>query len=205
MLLDWTDPEVLKEVIRRRIIRSTDLKGDFESLWRVIFDSHVVGEESFSFVLSRTLMRPRKVCRFCRSCLDIAVSRGKDKVTESDILEAERLCSADALVDIRFGLKDVAAEFEGIPDAFHAARLPLSRDEVEERLRGRGLDGGEIDRAADLLVWFGFLGYWCGPDAERFSHQYQHDLRKMDGGLPLQRTYTVHRAFRSALECVEPE
>jgi hypothetical protein len=76
---------------------------------------------------------------------------------------------------------------------------------VDERLRSKGLDGGEIDRAISLLVWFGFLGYWSGPDAERFSHQYQHDLRKMEAGLLLQRTYTVHRAFRSTLECVDPE
>src|ERR1039457_4601227 len=114
VLLDWTDPEVFKEVIRRRIIRSTDREGDFESLWRLIFDSHVRGEESFSYVLSRTLMRPREVLRFCRSCLDVAVSRGRDKVAESDILQAERVCSADALVDIRFELKDVATRFEGV-------------------------------------------------------------------------------------------
>ncbi len=139
VLLDWTDPEVFKEVIRRRIIRSTDLDGDFESLWRIVFDSHVRGEESFSYVLSRTLMRPREVLRFCRSCLDVAVSRGRDKVTESDILQAKKLCSADALVDIRFELKDVAISFEGVPDAFPRASLPLSRDEVEERLRSVGL------------------------------------------------------------------
>ena len=205
VLLDWTDPEVFKEVIRRRIISSTDLEGDFESLWRVIFDSHVGGEESFSYVLSRTLLRPREVLRFCRSCLDVAMSRGKDKVMESDILQAERLCSSDALVDLRFELKDVASRFEGIPDAFQGASLPLSRDEVYDRLRSKGFDDEEIDRAVNLLIWFGFLGYWSGPDAERFSHQYQHDLRKMEAGLRVQRTYTVHRAFRSTLECVEPE
>jgi hypothetical protein len=205
VLLDWTDPEVFKEVIRRRIIRSTDLEGDFESLWLLIFDSHVRGEESFSYVLSRTLMRPREVLRFCRSCLDVAVSRGRDKVAESDILQAERVCSADALVDIRFELKDVATRFEGVPDVFHGAILPLSRDEVEARVQKVGLTNEETSRAIDLLIWFGFLGYWAGTDAERFSHQYQHDLRKMSAGLPLMQTYTVHRAFRSALECVEAD
>ncbi|MBZ5624485.1 MAG: hypothetical protein LAQ69_38170 [Acidobacteriia bacterium] len=203
VLLDWTDPEVFKEVIRRRIIRSTDLEGDFESLWRAIFDSHVRGEESFSYVLSRTLLRPREVLRFCRSCLDVAVSRGRDKVTESDILQAEKLCSADALVDIRFELKDVAARFEGVPDAFHGAKLPLMRDEVDDRVRSVGLSDEEVERAIELLIWFGFLGYWSGTDAERFSHQYQHDLRKMKAGLLIEQTYTVHRAFRTTLECVE--
>ena len=70
-------------------------------------------------------MRPREVLRFCRSCLDVAVSRGRDKVAESDILQAERMCSADALVDIRFELKDVATRFEGVPDVFHGAVCPF--------------------------------------------------------------------------------
>jgi hypothetical protein len=202
VILDWSDPEIFKEVVRRRIIKSSGLDGDFETLWRMIFESHVRGEESFSYILSRTLMRPREVLRFCRICLDVAVSRGRDRVSEPDILQAERLCSADALVDIRFELKDVAVSLEGVPDAFHGACLPLSRDEVESRFRKLGLTDGQTKHAIELLIWFGFLGYWSGPDAERFSHQYEHDLQKMNSGLQLHQTYTVHPAFRSALECV---
>src|SRR6185437_2509142 len=33
VILDWADPEVFKEIIRRRIIRSTGLNGDFDTLW----------------------------------------------------------------------------------------------------------------------------------------------------------------------------
>ena len=88
VILDWADPEVFKEIIRRRIIRSTELNGDFDSLWRAIFESHVKGEESFAYILNRTLMRPREVLRFCRTCIDVALSRGRDKVTESDICQA---------------------------------------------------------------------------------------------------------------------
>jgi hypothetical protein len=98
VILDWADPEVFKEIIRRRIIRSTGLDGDFPTLWRTIFESHVGGEESFAYILNRTLRRPREVLRFCRTCIDVAVSRGRDKVTESDIHQAERQCSEDSLV-----------------------------------------------------------------------------------------------------------
>lgn len=204
VLLDWNDPEAFKEVIRRRIIRSTNLDGDFEYLWRLVYSSHVLGEDSFSFVLSRTLMRPREVLRFCRRCLDVAVSRGKDKVSESDFLQAEKLCSEDALVDIRFELKDVAAPFEAVPDAFQGARLPMRRTDVEQRLESLGLNASDSTRAINLLIWFGFLGYWCGPESERFSHHYQHDVRMMKSGLN-DETFTVHRSFRSALACVGPD
>ena len=205
VLLDWTDPEVFKEVIRRRIIRSSGLDGSFENLWRLLFDSHVRGEESFSYVLGRTLMRPREVLRLCRTCLDVAVSRGRDKVSEADILEAEKACSQDALVDLRFELKDVAARFESLPNAFYGATLPLTLQQVDQRILASGIGTEDLERAQRLLVWFGFLGYWSGPDGERFSHQYQHDLWKMRAGLPSDHSFTVHWAFRSALECPWPE
>lgn len=202
VILDWADPEVFKEIIRRRLIRSTGLTGDFDTLWRAIFDSHVKGEESFSYILTRTLMRPREVLRFCRTCVDVALSRGRDRVTESDICQAEGQCSADSLVDLSFELKDVAERFRDLPYAFHGATLPLTATDVDERIADAGVPESEFPQARDLLVWFGFLGYWIPPDTERFSHQYQHDLRKMRSGLPLGHGYTIHPAFRTALETV---
>ncbi|MCU1339202.1 MAG: hypothetical protein JWO19_4783 [Bryobacterales bacterium] len=201
VILDWADPEVFKEIIRRRVIRSTGLDGEFETLWRAIFDSHVGGEESFAYILNRTLRRPREVLRFCRTCIDVAVSRGRDRVTESDIYQAERQCSEDSLVDVSFELKDVAEQFSELPYAFHGAKLPLTQEEVKARMQQAGIDPSETDRARDLLVWFGFLGLWAAPEVERFSHEFQHDLRKMRSGLDASHVYTIHPTFRAALEC----
>jgi hypothetical protein len=202
VILDWADSEVFKEIIRRRIIRSTGLEGDFDSLWRLIFDSHVKGEESFAYILNRTLMRPREVLRFCRACLDVALSRGRDRVTESDICQAERQCSEDSLVDLSFELKDVAERFRELPYAFHGVTLPLTSAELEVKILNADVPSSEVEKARDLLIWFGFLGYWLPPDGERFSNQYQHDLRKMRSGLPENHGYTIHPAFRTALETV---
>ena len=97
------------------------------------------GEESFSYILNRTLRRPREVLRFCRTCVDVAVSRGRDKVTESDIHQAERQCSLDSLVDVTFELKDVAEHFSDLPYSFHGARLPLTLAEVESKINQAGV------------------------------------------------------------------
>lgn len=199
--LEWDDPEVFKEIIKRRIAKSTGLTGDFDSLWRIIFDSHVRGEESFSYILSRTLMRPREVLRFCRNCVDVALSRGREKVFEADILQAEKQCSEDALVDLCFELEDVDQRYRNVPYAFIGADLPLIASDVNARLQQVGLSADEAARAIDLLLWFGFLGYVAGADEERFSHQYQHDLRKMRSGLISGCSHTVHPAFREALGC----
>jgi hypothetical protein len=117
-ILDWNDPEALKEVVRRRIARSTGLEESFDELWRLFFASHVGAEESFSYVLSRTLMRPREVLRFVRDCINVAVNRRHERVTEADILHAERSYSDDALVDLSLELKDVKPEFANAPYAF---------------------------------------------------------------------------------------
>lgn len=201
VILDWADPEVFKEIVRRRISQSANLDGDFDTLWRAIFVSHVGGEESFAYILRRTLMRPREVLRFCRTCIDVAVSRGREKVTESDVYQAERQCSEDSLVDVSFELKDVAERFCDLPYAFDKCTVPLTSSDVDAKLRQAGLDDGEIDRARDLLIWFGFLGFWLSPEAERFSHEYQHDLRKMRSGLINEPLYSIHPAFRTALGC----
>jgi hypothetical protein len=43
VLLDWNDPELFKEIIRRRIASSTEIDGSFDDLWSVLFTSHVRG------------------------------------------------------------------------------------------------------------------------------------------------------------------
>jgi len=58
--LDWSDRDLLRELLRRRLVYS-DMPSDksFEDLWRRICVSHVNGEESSEYLIERSLMRPR--------------------------------------------------------------------------------------------------------------------------------------------------
>jgi hypothetical protein len=201
VLLDWNDPEIFKEVLRRRLIRSTGLDGPFEQLWHAIFESHVNGEESFSYILSRTLMRPREVLRFARECVDVAVNRGHDRVTEDDILYAEHSCSDDALVDLTLELRDVKPEYANVPYVFIGAPAVLPREDMIRHLGDASVPPNEAEQVISLLLWFGLLGIYELPDEERYSHQFQHDLRKMRRGQVTENWYCVHPAFRKALAC----
>ena len=82
IVLSWDDCEVFKEILRRRISFSTQVQGTFEELWPLFFTSDVRGEESFSYILSRTLMRPREMLAFARECID-GSERESDKVPYS--------------------------------------------------------------------------------------------------------------------------
>jgi hypothetical protein len=203
VILDWNDPETLKEMLRKRIAQSTELNESFEELWRLFFASHVGGEESFSFVLGRTLMRPRELLRFVRDCINVAVNRRHEQVTEEDILHAERSYSDDALVDLSLELKDVRPDFADAPYGFIGAQANLPQSEVGIALIKAGIPADQITKVRGLLLWFGFLGIYVYPDEERYSYQYEHNLRKMSDGID-QYSYCIHPAFRKALGCATP-
>jgi hypothetical protein len=67
--LDWSDTELLREMIARRI-RAADphLKGDFDALWATLVVSHCRGEDSFYYLLERGLMRPRNLIKLVMHC-----------------------------------------------------------------------------------------------------------------------------------------
>ncbi len=200
VVLDWSDPEVFREVVRRRIVASTELDCSFDELWRLFFTSHVNGQESFSYILERTLARPREVLRFVRDCIDVAVNRGHEAVREEDILHAESSYSDDALVDITFELKDITPEFSNVPYAFIGSTAVLSPSHVEELVAQAGVSAPQVRRVLELLLWFGFVGLHVYPDEERYSYQYQHNIAKMRHGLA-SFSYCIHPAFRKALGC----
>jgi hypothetical protein len=201
--LNWDDPEVFKEILRRRIMLSTGLTGTFAELWPLFFETHIKGEESFGYILGRTLMRPRDLLRFVRGCIEVvAVNRGHDRVTEADVEQAERSYSEDAFVDITLELKDVNTNYSQVPYAFIGAPATLSRNEIETRLKDAGVPADGYERVIDLLLWFGFLGVYVSADEERYSYQFQHDLKKMQSGLKVY-AYSINPSFRSSLGCAQ--
>lgn len=199
VMLDWNDPLIFKEIIRRRMIHSTEVEGEFDELWPLFFETHIKGEETFSYILRHTLMRPREVIRLVRECLDVAVNRGHEKVKEEDILYAQRRYSEDALVDLTLELKDVSPSFADVPYGFIGAKSTISQEEILNRLKEVGVDSSEYEKVLELLLWFGFLGLCADSDTERYSYQYQHNLKVMKAGMPLPYTYCIHPAFRQHL------
>lgn len=201
VLLEWNDPEIFKEIIERRIARSVGTDQPFDILWQFFFDTHVYGEESFSYMLDRTFMRPRDVLRFTRESINIAVNRGHEKVLQDDILEAERNFSSDLLVDVCFELRDVHPAFANLPYCFIGCNKVLPKEEIIERFKEAKIPDDELEHAFDLLLWFGFFGIYVNEDDERYTYKYQHDIRKIDSGLK-EYAYCIHPGFRKTLDCV---
>lgn len=201
--LDWSDEQFFKEIFRRRVLASGLLEGTFDDVWNIIFEPNIGTRESFSYIIERTLMRPRDFLNFILRSIETAINRGHNKVTQDDILKAEELYSEDILKTIAFELKDIYA---GVPDflyTFLGSKDMLSKTEVFKLLQDAGIAEDDLDKVIKLLCWFGFLGVQkMGFEAASYSYEVRYDMAKLLQ--PINRrdaNFIIHPAFRSALEC----
>jgi hypothetical protein len=207
--LDWSDVELLKELLNRRFGAAVDIPGGFDDVWARLFDAHVKGESSFAYILDRTFMRPRDILNFVRKSIQIAVSRGHTRVDENDITTAEAAYSEDMLNDLRYEMRDVFPHYPEILNEFLLQSRRLSGDDISLILLEAGVKNGDVDKVIDMLLWFAFLGV-IRDEEETYSYLCMYNLPKLKslissnpGAMPI---YVVHPAFRMALEAsAEPQ
>jgi hypothetical protein len=84
-VLDWTDPDLLREMLRRRLIRNS-LPDDtpFARVWSQICVSHYYGEETSQYLIDRSLMRPRNLIKLLAHCRGFAVGLERARIEEVD-------------------------------------------------------------------------------------------------------------------------
>lgn len=121
--LDWEDRAIFEEIVSRRVKSSTGLDGVFRDVWPRLCVPLVDGEDSFSYVLDRTLMRPRDLLQFLRSIVHIAINRGHKRVEEDDVRHGERSYSEDLLLTTSFEIADTYPEYSDLLYALGAALL----------------------------------------------------------------------------------
>lgn len=162
ILLDWSDPEALSEIIKRRLLYSGIGEDDidFAGIWRTIAVSHVKGEESFGYILDRTLMRPRALIDCLKLCIGTAINRGNSIVEESDILEGIRQFSLNVSQDISCEIRDVFPKIRD-KDAlfmFIARDKYLTKRELNDLYNYEGIAEDCWEKLTDFLLWYGVLG-----------------------------------------------
>jgi hypothetical protein len=157
--------------------------------------------ETFSYLLSRTMMRPRDLLRLLRECVNVAVNRGHSKVTESDVIYAEKSYSEDQLQELMFEMRDVEPGLPDILYAFIGSSVGFGGAELGVKLATL-VEAVPTERGIDLLLWFCFLGVIDANGEERFAYQYQYGVKRMlqDAISPIR--YTIHPALRLALGCL---
>ena len=203
IVLDWLDEEAFKLLIHRRMIASTKLEQPFEEMWPMFFESYIRGEHSFSYILGRTMMRPRDLISFLRLCVNVAINHGNNKVLEGDILLAEKQYSEDQLQALFDELRDINSEFSALPYAFIGSAVTMTVDALEAKIREIGVPANKVKEAITILLWFGFFGVVDAEGEEKYAHMYQYGVKRMLREVGEQTPFVIHPAFRSVLACIQ--
>lgn len=199
--LDWDDPGVFQEIVRKRINASTDLQGSFREVWPILFESHIGTEDSFNYILERTLMRPRDLLTFLHRATEVAVNRGHVKVSSNDIVQAEKSYSEDLVLVTAYEIGDTHPQFADLLYAFQGVPRTVSLPEMEVVLGKVGVKSLDMQQAIELLLWYGFLGT-AGrtSDEDKYSYQVRYNLRHLLH--PIEKgeaKFVVHPGFRTSL------
>jgi hypothetical protein len=200
IILNWDDPAVFELMVLRRIETSTELAGDFRDLWTQVCAPLVHGEDSFAYILRRTLMRPRDVLRFIRAALDVAINRGHNRIDDDDLSTAEHSYSQDLLLETAFEIADTRPEYGDVVLGFEASGKRLTIEEATSHAIYGGVAESDAPTAIQVLISYGFLGVVPANSEEvLYSFAVRNDRRLF---LPLERgdcLLAIHPAFRSAL------
>ncbi len=192
VLLDWTDGELLKELVRLRLITNgLSEKLTFSAIWPQICVSHYKGEESFQFLVDRSLMRPRFLLNLINQCKSFAVNLNHEYIETEDITKGLSSYSTDLLVDIGYEIRDLAPEAEDSLYAFIGSPPSLSKESVQQLLLEFGISDDTVDKVFELLLWYGFLGLRANSGDIKYIYDLNYNMQLIHGILKKYRETTV--------------
>jgi predicted CopG family antitoxin len=209
--LDWTDPDMLRELLRLRLVASLPDEShnlSFEQIWRQLCVSHYKGEETSSYIIERALMRPRNVIKIFAHAKGFASNLAHTKIDDSDLEKGVRAYSQDLLVELDHELSDVFPVARDLLYQFIDAPPQMSRVGLEVLIRAGGTEESEICKVVDFLLYYGILGVRTAEDQIHYIFNVNYDLKvlqvraaRITEGL----VYVMNPAFRPALGITEAE
>ncbi|SIT35646.1 conserved hypothetical protein [Paraburkholderia ribeironis] len=151
-VLDWTDPDMLREMLRLRLVSGIDgIDRDvsFEQVWRDICVSHYHGEDTSDYIIERSLMRPRNVLKFFAHSKGFANNFNHNKIDETDIEKGIKAYSQDLLVELDHELNDV---YPSAPDLLYSlldSKPVLTKLELFGMIRSVGATSAAMPAIAE--------------------------------------------------------
>lgn len=194
--LDW-DVARLRNLVNFRLSRAIDptINDAKSNVWSDVFsvtttrhghmDRHKV--DAFSYLTSRTFLRPRDIISFIRECARIADSRGKDRVGNEEIKEAAKAHSSylrREVIDEMFPVLDDISEVMGVLSKMR--KQIFTRKEFNDRYREYAnqnkahrtvLSEGRI---LQLLYHFNVIGNITKGNHRVFSYDSEAKILNMD-------------------------
>lgn len=159
-VLDWTDSDQLREMMRLRLTTGLDAKSSlsFDRIWTRVCTSHYRGEESSAYLIDRCLMRPRNLLKIFSHCLGFANTLSHPIIDEDDIEKGLRAYSQDVLVELDHELVDVFPGAKDLLYYFMDSKPVLTYSELRDVLAVANVDENDYSLVLDFLFYYGVIG-----------------------------------------------
>lgn len=160
-VLDWTDPDMLREMLRLRLVSSIegiDSHVSFDKIWRSICVSHYHGEDTSAYFIERSLMRPRNLLKIFAHSKGFANNFNHAKIDETDIEKGMKAYSQDLLVELDHELADVFPTAPDLLYSFLDHQPEVTKTELAETLRVGGVNDSDIEKVFGFLLYYGVIG-----------------------------------------------
>ena len=202
-VLDWTDPDQLREMLRLRLVSGLGINKDipFEKIWQQVCVSHYRGEESSTFMIERSLMRPRNVLKIFGYSRGFANNLSHATVSEEDIEKGMRAYSQDLLVELGHELVDIFPDAKDLLYYFLDAKSEMSLHEIHDLLDKAGVENSDYGLVIEFLFYYGVIGLRVsGGDQYIFNVNYDPKVLQIRAELAgSDARYVMNPAFAPAL------
>lgn len=205
--VDWDDPELLQELLRRRIARALpeeQQNADFSTVWTAICVPIVDGEDSAQYLIDRSLMRPRSLLDLIGHCKGYALNLGHERIEKDDIAKGCSAFSNDLLAELDLEIRDVFPSADHLLYAFIGSPSILSRQQLIDALSSHGITPDHHEAVIKVLLWFGFIGILWTDGSHRYIYSFHYNMKVLEGthnqllaGGHVQ--YVINPAFAPAL------
>lgn len=201
--LDWNDRDLLREVLRLRLIQKDQKKNaTFEEVWRNVCTPMVAGQESSDYVLDRCMMRPRNLLKLFTYARGIAVNLRHDRIEAGDLEKGFEAYSNDILADADNEMRDVYPKAEGLLYNFVFEKSEFKRSEIEAFLKAQHIEVVDHSKIIEYLLYYGFFGInFAAADEPMYIFDLEYDMRKINAIMTKYPSHTLvlHEALRPAL------
>lgn len=178
--LDWTDSDLLREVLRRRLV-SNALPEDtpFDRVWSQICISHYQGEETSQFLIDRSLMRPRNLIKLLAHCRGFAVGMGRPRIDETDLVKGLRAYSLDLITEADQELTDILGVDTSLIYHFIGEGKNFSKSKIADIIIAAGIDPTRVDDVIKFMIYYGFLGIHTADNGIKYIFDVGYDMKLM--------------------------
>lgn len=199
--LDWTDADQMREFMRLRLVSGDEDKNiPFDVAWRRICVSHVDGEDSFQYLIDRSLYRPRNLLKLFYYCRASALNLNRDRIEEDDIRKGMENFSTDLVIEADREMVDVLPTASEKIYNFVSERPSFTYDELEILL-GDSAGNMDVAKTIEYMIYFGTLGIERSGE-RRYIYDVGYDMKVLQAEIAKFREsirYVLNPAFWPAL------